>query len=160
MQHYRTVDNTMRPYPEIAANWAEAGITADKWVAFYCGTGWRASETWFYAYLMGWQTDRRLRRRLVRVERGPGQQPDRGRRAGGRIRRVELTASFNRVRGGRRFGGSLAALAWASRICLKTLPMPGRISSVWAASASRSRRRTRSASRGSRSSSLMRGWSG
>src|SRR5712691_10797658 len=41
MQHYRNVDNTMRAYPEIAANW--------------CGTGWRASETWFYAYLMGWQ---------------------------------------------------------------------------------------------------------
>jgi 3-mercaptopyruvate sulfurtransferase SseA len=55
MQHYRNVDNTMRAYPEIAANWAEAGITADKWVAFYCGTGWRASETWFYAYLMDWQ---------------------------------------------------------------------------------------------------------
>jgi 3-mercaptopyruvate sulfurtransferase SseA len=54
MQHYRTVDNTMRPYPEIATNWEEAGITADKRVAFYCGTGWRASETWFYAYLMGW----------------------------------------------------------------------------------------------------------
>jgi len=54
MQHYRTVDNTMRPYPEIAANWAEARITPDKRVAFYCGTGWRASETWFYAYLMGW----------------------------------------------------------------------------------------------------------
>jgi thiosulfate/3-mercaptopyruvate sulfurtransferase len=30
-------------------------ITADKWVAFYCGTGWRASETWFYAYLQGWE---------------------------------------------------------------------------------------------------------
>ncbi|MFL5675350.1 MAG: rhodanese-like domain-containing protein [Chloroflexota bacterium] len=55
MQHYRNIDNTMRPYPEIAANWAEAGITADKWVAFYCGTGWRASETWFYAYLQDWQ---------------------------------------------------------------------------------------------------------
>ena len=54
MQHYRNVDNTMRTYPEITANWAEAGITADKWVAFYCGTGWRASETWFYAYLQGW----------------------------------------------------------------------------------------------------------
>ena len=54
MQHYRTVDNTMRAYPEIAANWAEAGITAEKRVAFYCGTGWRASETWFYADLMGW----------------------------------------------------------------------------------------------------------
>ena len=55
MQHYRNVDNTMRAYPEIAANWEEAGITPDKRVAFYCGTGWRASETWFYAYLMGWQ---------------------------------------------------------------------------------------------------------
>jgi thiosulfate/3-mercaptopyruvate sulfurtransferase len=55
MQHYRSVDNTMRAYPEIAANWEEAGITRDKWVAFYCGTGWRASETWFYAYLMGWE---------------------------------------------------------------------------------------------------------
>ncbi|HEY7590511.1 MAG TPA: rhodanese-like domain-containing protein, partial [Candidatus Limnocylindrales bacterium] len=54
MQHYRNVDNSMRPYPEIAANWAAAGITPDKWVAFYCGTGWRASETWFYAYLMDW----------------------------------------------------------------------------------------------------------
>jgi 3-mercaptopyruvate sulfurtransferase SseA len=55
MQHYRNVDNTMRAYPEIAANWEDAGIRPEKWVAFYCGTGWRASETWFYAYLMGWQ---------------------------------------------------------------------------------------------------------
>jgi molybdopterin synthase sulfurtransferase len=54
MQHYRNVDNTMRAYPEIVANWTEAGITLDKWVAFYCGTGWRASETWFYAYLQDW----------------------------------------------------------------------------------------------------------
>ena len=30
------------------------GITPDKWVAFYCGTGWRASETWFYAFLQDW----------------------------------------------------------------------------------------------------------
>jgi 3-mercaptopyruvate sulfurtransferase SseA len=55
MQHYRNVDNTMRAYPEIAANWEEAGIAPDKRVAFYCGTGWRASETWFCAYLMGWE---------------------------------------------------------------------------------------------------------
>lgn len=55
MQHYRNIHNTMRAYPEITANWEEAGITADKWVAFYCGTGWRASETWFYAYLQGWE---------------------------------------------------------------------------------------------------------
>jgi molybdopterin synthase sulfurtransferase len=55
MQHYRNVDNTMRAYPEIESIWEEVGITAEKRVAFYCGTGWRASETWFYAYLMGWQ---------------------------------------------------------------------------------------------------------
>ena len=54
MQHYRNVDNTMRAYPEIVANWAEAGITPDKHVAFYCGTGWRAAETWFYADLLDW----------------------------------------------------------------------------------------------------------
>jgi thiosulfate/3-mercaptopyruvate sulfurtransferase len=54
MQHYRNLDNTMRAYPEIAAHWDGGGISADKRVAFYCGTGWRASETWFYAYLMGW----------------------------------------------------------------------------------------------------------
>ena len=33
----------------------ESGITSDKRVAFYCGTGWRASEAFFYAYLMGWE---------------------------------------------------------------------------------------------------------
>jgi 3-mercaptopyruvate sulfurtransferase SseA len=54
MQHYRSIDNTMRAYPEIASNWETAGITRDRQVAFYCGTGWRASETWFYAFLMGW----------------------------------------------------------------------------------------------------------
>lgn len=55
MQHYRNVDNTMRDYHEIAANWRQVGITPDKRIAFYCGTGWRASETFFYAHLMGWE---------------------------------------------------------------------------------------------------------
>jgi thiosulfate/3-mercaptopyruvate sulfurtransferase len=54
MQHYRNVDNTMRDYHEIEGNWQEGGITSDRRVAFYCGTGWRASEAFFYAYLMGW----------------------------------------------------------------------------------------------------------
>ncbi len=54
-QHYRNVDNTMRAYPEIAARWQEAGVTPKKRVAFYCGTGWRASEAWFCAFLMGWE---------------------------------------------------------------------------------------------------------
>ena len=54
MENYRNIDNTMRDFNEIAANWARAGITPDKSVSFYCGTGWRASETWFYAHLLGW----------------------------------------------------------------------------------------------------------
>ena len=54
MENYRNMDNTMRDYREIEANWHAAGITPDKKVAFYCGTGWRASETFFYASLMGW----------------------------------------------------------------------------------------------------------
>lgn len=54
MENYRNIDNTMRDYHEIETNWAGAGITADKTVSFYCGTGWRASETWFYAHLLGW----------------------------------------------------------------------------------------------------------
>jgi molybdopterin synthase sulfurtransferase len=54
MQHYRNIDNTMRDYHEIEANWLQADIRPDKRVAFYCGTGWRASETFFYAHLMGW----------------------------------------------------------------------------------------------------------
>lgn len=54
MRHYRNIDNTMRDFDEIAANWETLGITPDKNVAFYCGTGWRASEAFFSAYLMGW----------------------------------------------------------------------------------------------------------
>lgn len=52
---YRNADNTMRAYEEIEANWRAAGITGEKRVAFYCGTGWRASEAYFCAYLLGWE---------------------------------------------------------------------------------------------------------
>ena len=54
MQNYRNPDNTMLCYREIASNWRQVGIVPDKRIAFYCGTGWRASEAFFYAYLMGW----------------------------------------------------------------------------------------------------------
>lgn len=54
MENYRNVDNTMRDFNEVAASWKGAGITPDKKVSFYCGTGWRASETFFYAHVMGW----------------------------------------------------------------------------------------------------------
>ncbi len=48
-------EGKMRNYNQIVTMWNEWGITPDKKVAFYCGTGWRASEAWFYAYLMGWE---------------------------------------------------------------------------------------------------------
>jgi 3-mercaptopyruvate sulfurtransferase SseA len=54
MENYRNHDNTMLCYHEIAANWSEVGILPEKRIAFYCGTGWRASEAFFYAYLLGW----------------------------------------------------------------------------------------------------------
>ena len=54
MENYRNVDHTTREYGEIAENWKSVGITPDKHLAFYCGTGWRGSEAWFNAWLMGW----------------------------------------------------------------------------------------------------------
>lgn len=54
MENYRNPDHTTREYHEIESNWREAGITADKHNAFYCGTGWRGSEAFFNAWLMGW----------------------------------------------------------------------------------------------------------
>ena len=54
LENYRNLDHTMREYHEILKLWADAGITPDKHNTFYCGTGWRASEAFFYAWLMGW----------------------------------------------------------------------------------------------------------
>ncbi len=55
MENYRNFDQTSREYHEIAENWIQSGITPDKHLAFYCGTGWRGSEAWFNAWLMGWK---------------------------------------------------------------------------------------------------------
>jgi thiosulfate/3-mercaptopyruvate sulfurtransferase len=54
MENYRNLDHTTREYHEIKANWDEVGITPDKHLAFYCGTGWRGSEAFFNAWLMGY----------------------------------------------------------------------------------------------------------
>jgi thiosulfate/3-mercaptopyruvate sulfurtransferase len=54
MENYRNPDHTMRSYHEIEAIWAKRGIVPSKHVAFYCGTGWRGSEAFFHAYMMGW----------------------------------------------------------------------------------------------------------
>lgn len=54
MENYRNVDHTTREYAETASIWKASGIGPDKHLAFYCGTGWRGSEAWFNAWLMGW----------------------------------------------------------------------------------------------------------
>lgn len=54
MENYRNFDHTMREYHEVAKAWREGGITPDKHIAFYCGTGWRGSEAFMNAWLMGW----------------------------------------------------------------------------------------------------------
>ncbi|HEX5342145.1 MAG TPA: rhodanese-like domain-containing protein [Duganella sp.] len=54
MSAYQQADGTMKPGDDIEQQWQAAGITRDHHVAFYCGTGWRASMAFFYAWLMGW----------------------------------------------------------------------------------------------------------
>jgi molybdopterin synthase sulfurtransferase len=55
MSAYQDADGMMRDAAEIEAFWREAGIHATQQVAFYCGTGWRASLAFFYAWVMGWE---------------------------------------------------------------------------------------------------------
>jgi len=54
MENYRNFDHTMREFQEVRDTWKEGGITPDKHIAFYCGTGWRGSEAFMNAYLMDW----------------------------------------------------------------------------------------------------------
>ncbi|MCG8409811.1 MAG: hypothetical protein MI739_00830 [Bacteroidales bacterium] len=54
MENYRNLDHSTREFQEIAKIWNNVGITSDKYNAFYCGTGWRGSEAFFNAWLMGW----------------------------------------------------------------------------------------------------------
>lgn len=54
MENYRNLDHTIREAQEVAEIWKEVGIRPDKHLAFYCGTGWRGSEAFYNAWLMGW----------------------------------------------------------------------------------------------------------
>ncbi|MEZ4599643.1 MAG: rhodanese-like domain-containing protein [Syntrophotaleaceae bacterium] len=54
MENYRNLDHTTREYHEIVDLWAEVGVTRETYNAYYCGTGWRGSEAFFNAWLMGW----------------------------------------------------------------------------------------------------------
>lgn len=54
MENYRNLDHTTREYGEIVEIWKEVGVVPEKHNAFYCGTGWRGSEAWLNAWLLGW----------------------------------------------------------------------------------------------------------
>ena len=54
MSAYHDVNGCMKAAGEISRFWLEAGIEPGRPAAFYCGTGWRASLAFFYAWLMGW----------------------------------------------------------------------------------------------------------
>lgn len=54
MEDFHNPDGTMRSADDIAALWRQWNILPSQQVAFYCGTGWRASETFMYARAMGW----------------------------------------------------------------------------------------------------------
>jgi 3-mercaptopyruvate sulfurtransferase SseA len=55
MSDFHRADGTMKPAAEIQAFWEKAGICAGQRTTFYCGTGWRASLAFFYAWLMNWR---------------------------------------------------------------------------------------------------------
>ena len=55
MSAYHRADGSMKPAAEIRQQWQAEGIISGLRIAFYCGTGWRASMAFFYAWLMGWR---------------------------------------------------------------------------------------------------------
>lgn len=55
MANYVNQDGTYKEPKIIEKMWAKNGITGDKHVAFYCGTAWRSSLAFLYAYELGWQ---------------------------------------------------------------------------------------------------------
>jgi thiosulfate/3-mercaptopyruvate sulfurtransferase len=54
MENYCNLDHTTREYHEIEENLIKSGLSREKHNAFYCGTGWRGSEAFYNAWLMGW----------------------------------------------------------------------------------------------------------
>jgi 3-mercaptopyruvate sulfurtransferase SseA len=60
---YQTMDGKFLPPAEIATRWKRAGINSsnnkfEREVVFYCGSGWRSSITFLYAYILGYKNIR------------------------------------------------------------------------------------------------------
>ena len=55
MSDFQHPDGRMLPAADIVGQWRANGVHGGQEIAFYCGTGWRASMAFFYAWLMGWE---------------------------------------------------------------------------------------------------------
>ena len=55
LEDFRNPDDTMISPNIMTKFWKDWGINASQNISFYCGTGWRASEVFFYAHVMGWK---------------------------------------------------------------------------------------------------------
>ena len=55
MSEFQHPDGTMKSCADILGFWHDVAIHPDQATAFYCGTGWRASLAFFYAWSMGWE---------------------------------------------------------------------------------------------------------
>ena len=54
LEDYRNPDHSMIDGELIEAHWRTAGLERQNDICLYCGTGWRASEVFFYAQILGW----------------------------------------------------------------------------------------------------------
>jgi molybdopterin synthase sulfurtransferase len=55
MSEFHHADGSLRSPEDILRLWRAAGIGPGQHAAFYCGTGWRASLAFIYAWLMDWE---------------------------------------------------------------------------------------------------------
>lgn len=55
MYYYRNPDKTMRSPEVIEAMWKSQGVDTSKHMSFFCGSGWRAAEETWDAWVMGYK---------------------------------------------------------------------------------------------------------
>lgn len=55
MESYVGKDGRLKDPVNVAAMWESHGITGDKAPYFYCGTAWRSSLAFLYAWMLGWE---------------------------------------------------------------------------------------------------------
>lgn len=54
LEDYRSISGKMKNQDDLEEMWNDLGVDTSKHLSFYCGTGWRAAEVLFDAYVMGY----------------------------------------------------------------------------------------------------------